>query len=218
MFPSSCCPEQRQHFIIFLLANIFFGTTLWILYVMQALRWLLCLVCNPPLVSGPIESVSCTVLNTWRQKNYNSTSPLYTSQEMISERPNRKEQDRRRYKTPSSFLKNYKKNQGFKLYFQCLSFRAMLLASFTTGSFYSIIHELFQCLNSPRMLCQLYKLLLLDWYPEILLGLYKERKIQTLKFLECSFRHHLHLINRLHKCNVNNSGLPQESCSEAGSL
>lgn len=109
MFPSSCCPEQRQHFIIFLLANIFFGTTLWILYVMQALRWLLCLVCNPPLVSGPIESVSCTVLNTWRQKNYNSTSPLYTSQEMISERPNRKEQDRRRYKTPSSFLKNYKK-------------------------------------------------------------------------------------------------------------
>lgn len=110
------------------------------------------------------------------------------------------------------------KNQGFKLYFQCLSFRAMLLASFTTGSFYSKIHELFQCLNSPRMLCQLYKLLLLDWYPEILLGLYKERKIQTLKFLECSFRHHLHLINRLHKCNVNNSGLPQESCSEAGSL
>lgn len=109
-------------------------------------------------------------------------------------------------------------DQGLKLYIQCLSFRAMLLASFTTGSFYSIIPELFRCLNSPRMLCQLCKLLLLDWYPEILLGLYKERKIQTLKFLECSFRHHLHLINRLHKCNVNNSGLPQESCSEAGSL
>lgn len=131
MFPSSCCPEQRQHFIIFLLANIFFGTTLWILYVMQALRWLLCLVCNPPLVSGPIESVSCTVLNTWRQKNYNSTSPLYTSQEMISERPNRKEQDRRRYKTPSSFLKNYKKSR-----FQAL-LPVPILQSHAAGIFYN---------------------------------------------------------------------------------
>lgn len=51
MLLSSCCPAQLQLFIVSVLANIFFSSTLWVLYVTQAFR---CLVCNPRLVSWTV--------------------------------------------------------------------------------------------------------------------------------------------------------------------